>query len=209
VGTSGDYPPFSLAGEGFDVEVARRMLPDLGFQIAWVPFRWPELAGRVAAGDFDVAMSGITWRPDRAVVGWMSSTVASGGACVLGASEPTRVGVNRGGVLERFASAHFPHAEIAAVDRNGDLAGLLTRHEVDAIVTDSFEAPHLMKQRALRELRPVCEPALDRKVYWVAPARAGELGPRIDAWLALHESAVDALRAHWLGGSAPRAAPDE
>ena len=209
IGTSGDYPPFSRDGEGFDVEVARRMAHDLGFEIAWVPFRWPELAARLAAGDFDVAMSGVTWRPDRAVLGWMSSPVASGGPCVLGAADPTRLGVNRGGVLERFARARFPRAQIDAVDGNADLGGLLARGEVDAIVTDSFEAPLLTKQRALRELRPICEPALDRKVYWVAPRRAAELGPRIDWWLARHEEEVDALRARWLGGSAPRTELDD
>ncbi|HTY18964.1 MAG TPA: transporter substrate-binding domain-containing protein [Myxococcota bacterium] len=208
VGTSGDYAPFSQDGRGFDVEVARRMAPDLGVEIAWVPFRWPELSARLAAGDFDVAMSGVTWRPDRAVVGWMSSTVARGGPCVLGAAAPPSVGVNRGGVLERFARVHFPRAEIRAVDRN-DLAGLLERHEVAAVVTDSFEAPELMNQRAVREQPLTCEPALDRKVYWVAPQRAAELGPRIDGWLARHESEVDALRARWLGGSAPRRAPDD
>ncbi|HSG90170.1 MAG TPA: transporter substrate-binding domain-containing protein, partial [Pseudomonadales bacterium] len=65
VGTSGDYPPFSRAGEGFDVDVAKRLARDLGMRIEWVPFRWPELERRLRAGDFDVVMSGVTWRPER------------------------------------------------------------------------------------------------------------------------------------------------
>jgi len=223
IGTSGDYAPFSQSGEGFDVELAERMARDLGFEVEWVGFRWPELGARVAAGDFDVAMGGVTWRPERAVVGFMTRAVARGGPCVVGAPDPRRVGVNRGGVLERFARARFRGAEIRSVDRNAELAGLLARGEVDAIVTDSFEAPGLMIQRASLMIQraslmiqraslmiqrasqvPIaCEPPLDRKVYWVAPARARELGPRIDAWLASHEQEVDALRARWLGGSMP------
>ncbi|MGH7860287.1 MAG: transporter substrate-binding domain-containing protein, partial [Candidatus Binatia bacterium] len=76
VGTSGDYPPFSAGGKGFDVEVAELLAADLGLRLEWVTFRWPELDERLAAGDFDVAMSGVTWRADRALVGWMTRAVA-------------------------------------------------------------------------------------------------------------------------------------
>jgi chorismate mutase len=176
------------------------MARDLGYAVVFVPFHWPDLGPRVAAGEFDVAMSGVTWRPDRAVVGWMTRAVATGGPCVVGSAHPRSVGVNRGGVLERFARARFPEAQILAIDRNQDLPGLLARGEVDAIASDSFEAPLLAGPDVPRR----CDPPLDRKVYWVSPARAAELGPRIDAWLARHDREVDALRARWLGGSAPR-----
>jgi hypothetical protein len=68
VGTSGDYPPFSLRAadggwSGFDVEVARAYATARGRRLELVPFRWPELGTRLAAGDFDVAMSGVTVRP--------------------------------------------------------------------------------------------------------------------------------------------------
>lgn len=88
IGTSGDYPPFSWpAGggssgaplAGFDVELAERLAADQGLVVEWVRFRWPELETRLAAGEMDVAMSGVTWRPWRAVVGWMTRAVAAGG----------------------------------------------------------------------------------------------------------------------------------
>jgi len=78
VGTSGDYPPFSSlapGGErtGFDVAVAEAYGRDRRRRIVFVPFRWPELAARLVAGDFDVAMSGITVRPERLVLGTMTA----------------------------------------------------------------------------------------------------------------------------------------
>ena len=216
IGTSGDYAPFSVFPEnalaphgaaepaGFDIEVARRFAREAGLRIEWVPFRWPELAPDLAAGRFDVAMSGVTWTPDRATSGYLTRAVAASAPCWLGDETPKRVGVNRGGALERFARQRFPDAAITAVDRNRSLPDLLARGEVDAIVTDRFEI-RSFRRGAWPEH---CEPASERKVYWVAPARAKDLGPRLDAWLARNEPAIDALRATWLGGSAPRSEAD-
>lgn len=204
VGTSGDYAPFSLDGVGFDIDVAQRMASDLGLRIEWVEFRWPELRARLLAGDFDIAMSGVTWRPERAVHGWMSRAVAQGGPCWIGARTPASLAVNRGGILERWAREQFPDARIRSVDDNRSLPGLLAGGEVEAIVSDSFELPQFA-----RPGQPTrCAPARDRKVYWVAPARAAELGPRIDAWLERNEPEIARLRGRWFGAPAPRDALD-
>ncbi|MBW2279178.1 MAG: transporter substrate-binding domain-containing protein [Deltaproteobacteria bacterium] len=204
VGTSGDYAPFSKDGEGFDVDVARLFAGEAGLRIEWVRFRWPDLADRVAAGDFDVAMSGVTWRAERAVTGWMSRAVAAGGPCVIGSESPERVGVNRGGILERWARAEFGAARLLTVDDNASLPSLLDSGEVDAIVTDSFELAHFVRPgQATR-----CEPHVDRKVYWVAPHRAEVLGPRLDAWLAEREPQLQRLRRRWFGERSPRDAVD-
>ncbi|MGH7823466.1 MAG: chorismate mutase, partial [Candidatus Binatia bacterium] len=152
------------------------------------------------SGAFDVGMSGITWRPERAVVGWMTRAVARGGPCVVGDGGAKRVGVNRGGVLETFARTRFRAAEIVAVDDNLSLPSRLGRGELGAAVTDSFE---LVRFSSLG-LPSRCEPPHDRKVYWVSPATAAELGPRIDDWLERNEPRIDALRVEWLGGSQPR-----
>lgn len=195
IGTSGDYAPFSKAGSGFDIEVGKRLAQEFGYRVEWVPFAWPELKAKIATNAFDVAMSGVTWRPDRSLVGYMTRPVAIGGPCVLGSAAPQRVAVNRGGVLERWARERFAAAQLQTVDDNLALPALLERGEVDAIVTDSFEAEHFAKPGWERR----CEPPRDRKVYWVSPARADELGPRIDRWLAAHERDLDAMRATWFG----------
>ena len=54
-----------------------------------------------------------------------------------------------------------------------------------------------------------CEPERDRKVYWIAPARAAELGPRIDRWVAENEGRFTELRARWLGRAASRGEVDD
>ncbi|HSJ97186.1 MAG TPA: transporter substrate-binding domain-containing protein, partial [Myxococcota bacterium] len=214
VGTSGDYPPFSWRNDdghalapfqGFDVELAERIAADHGLAVEWVPFRWPELEARLAAGEMDVAMSGVTWRPWRAAVGWMTRAVATGGPCVLGDPTPERVAVNRGGVLERFARRRFPEAAIAALDDNRALGAALTAGRADAVVTDSFERAHLGLPA---DVPARCEPPAERKVLWVAPGPAPELGPRLDAWLGEHEEELRTMRKRWLGGPAPRSEVD-
>jgi cyclohexadienyl dehydratase len=208
IGTSGDYAPFSVERDGvragFDVELAERFASEAGFRIEWVTFRWPALSADVAADRFDVAMSGVTAIPERAGVGYLTRAVATSGPCVLGSAAPKRVAVNRGGALERWARQHFDGAEIRTVDRNQSLPELLARGEVDAIVTDRFEKRHF-KQTEWSER---CEAPVDRKVFWVAPARVGDLGPRFDAWLARNEAQVDAARVRWLGASARRTDTD-
>jgi cyclohexadienyl dehydratase len=208
VGTSGDYPPFSVERDGtragFDIELAERFAREAGFRIEWVTFRWPQLAADVAADRFDVAMGGVTATPDRAGVGYLTRAVLTSGPCVLGSAAPKRVAVNRGGALERWARQHFDGAEIRTVERNLSLPELLASGEVDAIVTDRFEKLHFERG----DWPETCEAPTDRKVFWVAPARAGDLGPRLDAWLARNEAQVDAARVRWLGVSAHRTDSD-
>src|SRR5437762_12606401 len=64
VGTSGNYPPFSLARDGrlkgLDVEVARRFAHDGGRRLELVPLPSPELMRDLAAGRFHLAMGGVT-----------------------------------------------------------------------------------------------------------------------------------------------------
>ncbi|MCY4030250.1 MAG: transporter substrate-binding domain-containing protein, partial [Acidobacteria bacterium] len=208
VGTSGDYPPFSVgeesARQGFDIAVARRLASDLGYGLEFRSFDWPDLSGAVAAADFDLAMSGVTWRPGRAAVGWMSRAVAAGGPCVVSSTAapdwPRRVAVNRGGILERWARERFGSGEggpveVVAVDDNLSLPGRLERNEVDAFVTDSFEVEHFGRDGWRRD----CEPPLDRKVFWVAPHRADDLGPAVDRWIQRNESWLEGRREEWFG----------
>ncbi len=204
VGTSGDYAPFSADGQGFDVDAARLVAGELGRELVLVPFHWPELSNRVARGDFDVAMSGVTWRPERAVIGRMSLAVAVGGPCWLGAASPKSVAVNRGGVLERFARARFPNARIESVDANRSLPGRLASGEVEAIVTDSFE----LREFARPGVASHCEPARDRKVWWIAPAREAELGPELDRLVRAREPELEKLRTRWFGAPEPQSEAD-
>ncbi len=88
VGTSCDYPPFSVdesggSLHGFDIAVARAYAQDRNRPVEVVPFAWPELEQRLLAGDFDVAMSGVTVRGDRLLRAPMTAAVARADALVI------------------------------------------------------------------------------------------------------------------------------
>lgn len=195
VGTSGDYPPFSKDGVGFDIAIAERLTKDLGRKIVWVPFDWPSLRESVEQGAFDVAMGGITWRPDRATDGYMTRAVAVTGPCVVGSSDPDRVAVNRGGILETWTRATYSDAIVVTTDDNLSLPQLLASDHADAFVTDSLEVEHLREKDDSVE----CAPPTDRKVYWVTDTTDDDLGPRIDEWLRDNEAVVAELRTQYLG----------
>ena len=86
VATSGDYAPFSnsQSGEagawqpaGLDAALARAYAADRGLEIEWYRFRWPELLQDLASRRFDVAMSGISVRPERSLAGLFSVPMAA------------------------------------------------------------------------------------------------------------------------------------
>ncbi len=213
VGTSGDYAPFSHAAPGglagFDVELARAFAADNGMALQWVKFRWPELVPDLEAGRFDVAMSGVTVRPERSVAGRFCVPGVEGGAVVLrddarrfatleSLDTPSaRIAVNAGGHLERVTRARFPRARILTLP-NAEVPDALAAGRADAVVTDVFEAPHW--RRRLPAATPLGPFTRDRKAWLVAAGRP-DLARRLDAWLLAREAdgSLAELRARHLG----------
>jgi cyclohexadienyl dehydratase len=211
VGTSGDYPPFSIAQDGppqgFDVDVARRYARDRGRPLELVPFRWADLTEDLRSGRFDVAMSGVTMRPERAAVGWYTRPVVETGAVVVTRPEIAtsvdevdrrgiRLGVNRGGYLETVARRLFPDTILEPVDDNTALGELLATGGADAVLSDGLEAGYILQQVGdAIVLGPLTH---DRKAYLAAdPGLAADL----DAWLRDGDQVgwLAELRARWFG----------
>ena len=202
VGTSGDYAPFSVVGgggqfSGLDIEIAKAYARDRGLPISWVPFRWGELTRDLEAGRFDVAMSGITVRPERSLVGSFSVPVLNSGAVVLirASADPAGAGllqrpgltmaVNAGGHLERVAHQLFPRANLKPIANNAAVRQALLAGEVEAALTDTLEAPHWLKgTRALQAIGPLTR---DRKAYLVSRERP-DLSRDLDDWLLEREA---------------------
>ena len=213
VATSGDYPPFSVRGEkgayaGFDVELARAYARDTDRRLELVPFRWPELLDRAAAGDFDLAMSGITVRPERVARYPMTRAVARADAVVLVRTDAERgpldlsarrIAVNRGGHLERVARGYFRRAALVTVDDNRSLEELVRGGSVDGVVTDSLEAATFGDG-----FRTAVVLRRDRKAY--LGLRAEEVR-RMDDWLDAREADgfLTGERARHLGDPPPPA----
>ena len=211
VGTSGDYAPFSIKDEagwdGFDLYVARKFAQDTGRKIELVEFRWPALEFDLQANKFDVAMSGVTVRPWRALYGTFTRPVARVGAIVVlkpGVATTLReldipsrrVGVNAGGYLEKLARRLFRRAEIVPIPDNRALAKELRDGRVDALMSDELEA--ILFRRMVPEAILLGPLTNDRKAYLARdPALANEL----DAWLRAREvdGSLAGLRGRMLG----------
>lgn len=218
VGMSGDYAPFCLCSEaedscaGFEVDAAHRLAVDLGVGLEIVRFRWPELRQDLEAGKFDVAMSGVTMRPERLLFAAFSRPYAVAGAVVLVADQkrlPTitavnqpgvRVAVNAGGHLEQVARARFTAATIITTPKNLSLPDLVAHQQADAVLTDSFEAPQFLAAHGQFSALPAF--GRDRKAYLVRRSDM-DLRARLDQWLKDREQDgfLTALRQRWLGAS--------
>lgn len=217
VGTSGDYPPFSVRApdgsfDGFDVAAARAYAGDRGRSVELVPFTWPELERRLVAREFDVVMSGVTVRGDRLAIAPMSATLVRASAVLVVPVSRTapvaadgaglRVVVNRGGHLERVARARLTGATIETVDDNRSLPRLLSSGAVDAVVTDTLEIA-TFAEGGEDPGRVAVVLSEDRKAWWVAPGNDG-LADDLDSWLAAGsaDGTLNALRARYLGAAA-------
>jgi cyclohexadienyl dehydratase len=222
IGVSGDYPPFSFApGEesteiqGFDLAVGRAYATDRQRELEIVRFRWPDLLSDLAADRFDVAMSGITIRPERSVAGVFSVPVVASGAVVLlrenagftslaSLDRPSaRIAVNQGGHLERVTRAHFPRASVTAIPANRAVREALLSEKADAVISDTLEAPIWLEgSENVVQLGPFTS---DLKAYLVHPDRT-ELVADLNAWLMTRESdgTLENLRRRYLGhGESP------
>ena len=220
VGTSGDYAPFSMAygnnvgtswkPQGFDIAVAETYARDRNLKIEWVQFQWPHLRRDLARNRFDIAMSGVTQRPERSLIGHYTVPVAATGAVALvrdgrrfSKTEDLNhtgvtIGVNRGGHLERVTRGRFPNATIRAVTGNETVPMLLIDGEVDAVVSDTLEAPHWQLGRSgISRLGPFSR---DEKSYLVQLDRA-DLARDLNAWLIAAEAdgTLNQLRKTHLG----------
>jgi chorismate mutase-like protein len=215
IGTSADYAPFSYRDgsgrlTGFDIAVAQRLASDIGRQMDFVPFRWPDLVAQLESGGFDVAMSGVTIRPDRAVrIAYTRPYAVTGAVAVIRGSDRrrypgvvdldharVRVGVNAGGHLEQVVRNRFTHAHVTPVSDNRTLPDLLRRGAVEAITSEEFEA-HTWSGKQFVILGPFTH---DRKAYAVAPT-ATHLLQQINDWLAAREADgwLNEQRRRWLG----------
>lgn len=133
---------------GFDPAVASAYAADRGLAIEWVRFRWPELLTDLAADRFDVAMSGVTVRPERSLAGRFSVPVCQTGALLLIDAEATvfrsRDATSRtskpGSSRSGNAPGGFARAEIdrpavrIAVNAGGHLERVTRRHFPNARV---------------------------------------------------------------------------
>ncbi|MBW1843385.1 MAG: transporter substrate-binding domain-containing protein [Deltaproteobacteria bacterium] len=199
VGTSGDYAPFSLKAdpsrpdlEGFDIALARAYAKARRRRIEFVTFHWPDLNRGLLTGQFDLAMSGVTVRPERSAIGRFSVAVVETGAVIVARPKDlfrkiddlnhqrVRIGVNAGGHLEHVAYAHFPAATLVTIPDNALVLSALMDGAIHAAVTDDLEAPSwVIGKKDLALFGPF---TVDRKAILLRAEHA-ELAADLNSWL--------------------------
>lgn len=158
IGTTGDYPPFShRQGEephrGIDVDLGWHLAAALGVEAVFVPTTWPALMDDLAAGRYDIAMSGVSRILDRQKHGYLSVPYYRGGktpiarcgeAADYGSLEAVdrpgvRLIVNPGGTNERFIDTHIRRARKLLHDDNRTIFDALVAGRADVMITDRVE----------------------------------------------------------------------
>jgi len=223
VAHTNDYRPFSyLAPDGtptgIDADIAQRFAAALGVRLQWVDTTWSALANDLAAGRFDVAMSGVSITADRARVGCFSAPYFTTGKTAMTRCAASRrfdsiadldrpdvtIVVNRGGTNERFVAAHSTRATVLVRDDNRAAIDTLAAGGADAMITDAVEAR--VESRADPRLCVAEPPVLFdtvEKAYLFADDAA---------WKAWIDAQLDALRRdgtltaifeRYVGGTSP------
>ncbi|KAH6066294.1 hypothetical protein HBI67_122570 [Parastagonospora nodorum] len=171
VGTTGDYKPFSYKVNnrtllpaipdinttyiGADIDLAQALSNSLSLAkpIEFIPTNWGNLTADIAAGKFDIAMSGVSITLARAQRAFFSTAIQRVGkaACVRCADltrfsslaaidmAGVKVAVNPGGTNEAFDRANLKSATIVLVQDNNAVYQAVIEGQADAMISDIVE----------------------------------------------------------------------
>ena len=185
VGTTGDYPPFTLLKDndydGLDIRLARLAAQRLGVRLEFVATRWGSLLEDLNADRFDVGVGGITRTLARARRAGFTRPIQTVGKCplvrraeasrfasLLLIDRPqVRVAVNPGGTNESYARQHLKRAQIMVIPNNLLIPAMIARGEVDVLITDSVEAERASRRDA--RLAVASKPWTQERLAWLTP----------------------------------------
>lgn len=227
VGTTGDYKPFSYRATpkspyiGFDIDMAQALAKQLGVSLELVPTSWPNLMRDLAAGHFDVAMSGVSISTEREKLALFSSPYLRDGKTPIALCDQqqsfqalaqidqasVRVIVNPGGTNESFARAHLKHAQISVYADNNHIFDQILEGRADVMITDAIEA-RLQQQLkpALCAIHPESPFNVSYKAYLLP--RDAEWKAYVDRWLQGQQEQIQLRMDQWLQHPWPSASAD-
>jgi cyclohexadienyl dehydratase len=165
VGTTGDYLPFTSLDKatetyrGFDIDMAEALGKALGVKVEFVSTTWPNLTKDFEAGNFDIAMGGISITLERQKKGFFSTPVMHDGKTPIARcadkdkyetladidKSGVRVIVNPGGTNERFARANIKNAKIDVHSDNVTIFDEIAKGDADVMMTDASETRYQQK----------------------------------------------------------------
>ena len=158
VGTTGDYAPFSYSGDdmsftGIDIDLALNLAESLNVELIFIKTSWPTLMNDLAAGLFDIAMSGVSIIPARQQHAYFSAPYHVGGkspitlcsrvaefSSIEEIDQPSVSAiVNPGGTNERFIDAKLRRAKKILHQDNRTIFNEIINGNADLMITDSIE----------------------------------------------------------------------
>ncbi|MGB1685205.1 MAG: gamma subclass chorismate mutase AroQ [Pseudomonadales bacterium] len=171
VGTTGDYAPFSYARDerepvGIDITLAKRLATQLGTKLHFVTTSWPTLSEDFLAGQFDIAMSGVSITAARQQIAAFSLPYHIGGKtpitlcrradefsslALIDRPSNTLI-VNPGGTNEKYLDAHIRQARKHLHNDNRTIFEEIIAGRADLMITDSIEVR--LKSAVFPELCP-------------------------------------------------------
>jgi len=213
IGTTGDYAPFShrddgaTAFSGIDIDLGHDLAESLGVQAEFVLTSWPGLLADLAAGHFDIAMSGVSRTLPRQRLGFLSQPYYVDGktpiarcadrrrfGSLAGIDRPgVRVVVNPGGTNERFLDEQIRVATKVLHPDNRTIFAEILEGRADVMFTDRIEV-ELQRAR-----NPALCSTMKGNLTYQEKAYLMPQDPHwlafVDTWLALRlaEGRVDAV----------------
>ena len=204
VGTAGDYMPMSYLDPetgryvGFDAGLAEDLADALGVDIEYVATSWPTLMDDTLAGNFDLAMCGITINDARKEKALMSDGYLENGKTILCRAEDAgkytsleaidqpgvRVMENPGGTNEKFARENLPNADLTIHDVNQEIPGLIASGEADVMITEVIEAGYYVGQDDRLAAPLIHEPFTHGEIGALMPKGSEDLLDYVNAFLA-------------------------
>ncbi len=167
VGTTGDYPPFTLLNsigqfEGQDIALFKGFAQDHGDEVEWIKTTWPNLSQDLAAGLFEAAIGGISYTQERNEQFLLSSALRADGKVILCHRDFAKLFIdkdiaefdrpeirfiyNPGGTNEAIAQAKLEYATLILETEMEAIFKRLVQKEAMAFITDIHEAVYRAEQ---------------------------------------------------------------
>ncbi|MFI0216732.1 transporter substrate-binding domain-containing protein [Streptomyces lydicus] len=218
--TTGDYRPFSYRDprtggyRGVDIDMARDLAKSLDATPRYVPTKWAELVGDLAAGRCDIAMGGVSITLPRARSVYFSEpTRTDGKTPIVRCADKdtyrtlqqidrpgTTVIVNPGGTNEQFARAHIKQATLKVHPDNTTIFDEIIAGRADVMMTDASETRYQAKiHPELCSVHPDQPFTFSEKAY-ALPRGDDEFKAYVDQWvhLATHDGTYAKYEAAWM-----------